>query len=112
MTTDPTIAKIGDYKHGDKSIILKVLFHANEIDNPKLAWTTGKIYIKTNKSRGIRCDANPTPFNSIEEIVPTIMRELKKYNIDLLESDRKIVDKKKYLKKIKYGVTKCQNIQK
>lgn len=89
---------IGDYKHGEKSIILKVLFHANELDNPKLAWVNGKVYIKTNKSRGIRCDSDPTPFNSIEEIVPSIMKELEKYKVDLINRKREIIDKNKFKK--------------
>jgi len=110
-TTDTTIARRGDYKHGDKSIILKVLFHANELDNPKLAWVNGKIYIKTNKARGIRCEADPTTFNSVEEILPAIMTELKKYGIDLITRKREIVDKKQYLKKIKLGDKKCKTQQ-
>jgi hypothetical protein len=88
-------------KHGDKSIILKVLFHTNNLESPKLAWTTGKVYIKTNKSRGIRVKPDPKIFNSIEEITSALMKELKEHEIVLVE-DKKgqkiIVDKSNYIK--------------
>lgn len=88
-------------KHGEKSIILKILFHTEKLDNPKLAWSTGKIYAQTNKARGIRVMPNPTTFNSIEEIIPALMKKLKEHGIELVKSEKGqkiLINKDKYLK--------------
>ena len=88
--------------HGEKSIKITVLFHTNGLDNLKTAWVRGKTYATINKARGIRPTENPSIFNNIEEILPSIMKVLKENNIELVQmknGDRVIIDKKKYIKK-------------
>ena len=75
----------------NKTIGINVRFFTNDLKvkehlKEKLScWDTGMIMIEANDVKGIK-SANPTPFNSLEDIVPAIKQLCKKNKI-LIVSD-------------------------
>ena len=81
-----------DIKHGDKTITLKVRFWANQLDSEKVAWDSGVVHAVTNRSRGIRNDENPIPFNNLNDVTKAIKKCLIKHRINLVDNKRKLLD--------------------
>lgn len=66
-------------------IKMTVVFHANNLENQKMAWVSGEVHVVTNRARGIRTTNDPIKFSDVAGISPAILRKLKEHGVVLVK---------------------------